>query len=371
LGNPDLKWEVSEQFNTGIDIGLWNERLTFSVDVYQKHNRDMIIRRPISPSFGFDTYTTPYTNYGTLENNGIDVSSSIVILNKKNFKWSVDGNISMYRNKILKLGLEPSKINNMAYYVGSEINSYGPDMKTPGNIFAEGHAAGLFWGLKTAGIYQNQAQIDQFAADNKMVGSSWYLGRTAMPGDIIYENTYDDGAVSTNDNIVIGNPNPDFTWGFNSNFTYKEWGLAIGLNGVQGKDILNINLETENLLNGAYYNVRKAAYYGAWRGDGTSNYYPRINRSTMTGNYITDRLVEDASFIRLSNITLSYSPKIKLSFVRDLKIFVTGNNLLTITKYSGFDPEVDSFSWDGLRPGMDSNSYPTSKSLIVGLNVNF
>jgi hypothetical protein len=192
-----------------------------------------------------------------------------------------------------------------------------------------------------------------------------------MPGDIIYENTYDDGAVSTNDNIVIGNPNPDFTWGFNSNFTYKEWGLAIGLNGVQGKDILNINLETENLLNGAYYNVRKAAYYGAWRGDGTSNYYPRINRSTMTGNYITDRLVEDASFIRLSNITLSYSPKIKLSFVRDLKIFVTGNNLLTITKYSGFDPEVDSFSWDGLRPGMDSNSYPTSKSLIVGLNVNF
>jgi TonB-linked SusC/RagA family outer membrane protein len=370
LGNTALKWEVSEQVNAGIDIGFWKERVSLSVDVYQKQNRDMIIRRPISPSFGFDAYTMPYTNYGTLENKGIDISTSVVILSKKNIKWSVDGNISLYRNKIMKLDLEPSKINNLVYYLGSEINSYGPDMKTPGNIYIEGRSAGLFWGLKSAGVFQNQAEITQFATDNKMTGNTWYLGRSAMPGDIIYKNIYDDGAISTNDYTVIGNPNPDFTWGFNSNFSYKEWGLNIGLNGVQGKNVMNINLETENLLNGSYYNVRKNAYYGAWRGEGTSNYYPRINPSALTGIYVSDRLVEDASFMRLSNITLSYSPIIKKSFIRDLKVFVTGNNLLTVTKYSGFDPEVDTFT-NGLRVGMDFNSYPTAKSIIVGFNVNF
>ncbi len=371
LGNLGLIWETSEQYNAGFDLGLFNERLSLNVDVYSKQNTDMIIKRPMIPSLGFTGGANPYVNFGTLENKGIDLAANFVIIDKKAFKWSIDGNISLYRNEILKLGLEPNALTGLVSYLGDEINTASLILKNPGNIFIEGRPAGLFWGLQTAGVYQNQAEIDKYMIDNGMAGSKWYFNTAPAPGDIIYVNNAKDGKISTDDYAVIGNPNPDFTWGASSNMTYKQFGLMIAVNGVQGKDILNANLNTENLLNGSIYNVRKEAYYKAWRGEGTSNYYPRISSGTIS-NYVTDRLIEDAGFVRLSNITLSYTTKFANKFfVKDLKLFVTGNNLVTITKYSGFDPEVDSFAGNGMKIGMDNNSYPASSSVIFGFNVNF
>jgi TonB-linked SusC/RagA family outer membrane protein len=371
LGNLGLIWETSNQYNAGIDLGLFNERLSLNVDVYTKQNTDMIIKRPMIPSLGFSGGANPYVNFGTLENKGIDLSANFVIFDKKDFKWTVDGNISLYRNKIMKLGLEPNALTGLVSYLGDEINTSSLVLKNPGNIFIEGRAAGLFWGLQTAGIYQNQAEIDQYMVDNGMAGSKWYFNSAPAPGDIIYKNNMNDGKISSDDYAVIGNPNPDFTWGMGTNLTYKQFGLAIGVNGVQGKDILNANLNTENLLNGSIYNVRKEAYYNAWRGEGSSHYYPRISSATVS-NYVTDRLIEDASFVRLSNITLSYTTNFnKKFFIKDLKLFVTGNNLMTLTKYSGFDPEVDSFAGNGMKIGMDNNSYPAARSVILGFNVNF
>jgi TonB-linked SusC/RagA family outer membrane protein len=370
LGNPALIWETSTQLNAGVDLGFWNERVTLSIDLYNKKNTDMIIQRPTIPSLGFIGGSNMYVNFGTLENKGVDVSTSLVLVDKKNFKWSVDGNISLYRNKILALGLEPSLLNGMVSYVGQEINSVGLVLKNPGNIFVEGKPAGLFWGLQTAGIYQNQAQIDKYAVDNGMSGK-WYLSTTPVPGDIIYVDNKKDGVISPEDYNILGNPNPDFTWGLGTNVTYKKWNLAVAINGVQGKDILNANLNTENLLDGSLYNVRKDAFYGSWRGEGTSNYYTRLGTG-LKSNYVTDRLIEDASFVRLSNVTLSYTTTFdKKMFIKDAKLFVTGNNLLTLTKYSGFDPEVDSYAGNGLKIGMDNNSYPASRSVIIGVNLNF
>jgi TonB-dependent starch-binding outer membrane protein SusC len=371
LGSLALVWETSEQLNAGIDLGLFNERISVSIDVYNKQNTNMIIQRPMIPSTGYTGGSNPYVNFGSLENKGIDVSTNFVIFDKKIFKWSVDGNISLYRNKIVKLGLEPNALTGLVSYLGDEINTASLVLKNPGNIFIEGQPAGLFWGYQTAGIYQNQAEIEAYATENGMSGSKWYFNSAPAPGDIIYVNNTKDGVISSDDYAVIGNPNPDFTWGVGSNMTFKQFGLAIGVNGVQGKDILNANLNTENLLNGSIYNVRKEAYYKAWRGEGTSNYYPRISSGTQS-NYVTDRLIEDASFVRLSNITLSYTTTFRKNFfIKDLKIFVTGNNLMTLTKYSGFDPEVDSYAGNGMKIGMDNNSYPAARSVIFGFNVNF
>ena len=258
----------------------------------------------------------------------------------------------------------------------------------------EDQPVGMFWGLKTDGIYQNQTQIDKaskkaydFAystainsgstdTDAKTVAGNtatqWYFGRLPVPGEIIFVDKNDDGVINqAQDNQIIGNPNPQFTYGLTSNLTYKNWGLTIACNGVQGKNILNANLNRLNNLNGGFYNVSKAAYDGRWQGEGTSNYYPSIN-PLMIINIVSDRLIEDASYLRLSNITLSYTAKFAAtSFVKDIRFFVTGNNLLTITKYSGFDPEVDSFAGNPLKLGIDLMSYPASKSILFGFNCNF
>ncbi|MCE5175567.1 MAG: TonB-dependent receptor [Bacteroidales bacterium] len=371
LSNKDLKWETSEQVNAGIDLGLLNERIGFIIDVYYKKNTDMLIKRPLPASFG---YSSALVNFGAIENKGIDFSTNLVLVDKKKFMWTVDGNISLYRNKILELGLPKDANTGLVSYTGSIIHPIG-DLNIPGNIFIEGKPAGLFWGFSTNGVYQNQQQIDDFVAEAATRNGTtpvkaFYFGRSPKPGEIIYLDKSGNGIIDSNDYGVIGNPNPDFTWGANTNLAYGKWNLLIAVNGVYGKDVLNANLNTENRMNGSIYNIRKEAWDRRWTGEGTSNYYP-IPYSKTIGNVISDRLIEDASFVRLSAITLSYNAKIPANFfMKELKIFVTGNNILTLTNYSGFDPEVDSFAGDAMRVAIDNNSYPSSKSVIFGFNFN-
>lgn len=385
MPNPFLKWETSEQTNAGIDLGLFKDRIQLSVDVFSKTNKDMLIDLPLAESYG---YSSKYVNIGVMSNKGIDITASFVIVDTKDLKWSLDANYSTYVNKIISLGLP-----NKSFFLGEGIEST-LSVGQPANIFMEGQAVGMFWGLKTDGIYQNAAQIDAASkkaydvaystaiaagdtdADAKTIAvntsTQWYFGRKPTAGEIIFVDKNGDGVINqAQDNQIIGNPNPQFTYGFASNLTYKNWGLTIACNGVQGKDILNANLNRLNNLNGGFYNVSKAAYDGRWQGDGTSNYYPAIN-PFMIINIVSDRLIEDASYLRLSNITLSYTAKFTAtSFIKDVRFFITGNNLLTLTKYSGFDPEVDSFAGNPLKLGIDLMSYPASKSILFGFNCNF
>ena len=385
MPNPYLRWETSEQTNAGLDFGILKDRIQLSIDVFRKTNKDMLIDLPLSESYG---YSSKYVNIGVMTNEGIDITASFVLVDKKDFKWSIDGNYSTYLNKIISLGLP-----NKSFFLGDGIEST-LGVGQPANIFMEGQPVGLFWGMKTAGIYQNQMQIDaetkkasDFAYTSAINAGStvadattaatnasnqWYFGRKPLAGEIIYVDKNGDGLINqAQDNQIIGNPNPQFTYGLTSNLTYKNWGLTIACNGVQGKNILNANLNRLNNLNGGIYNVSKVAYDGRWQGEGTSNYYPAIN-PTMIINIVSDRLIEDASYLRLSNITLSYTTKFAAkSFVKDVRFFVTGNNLLTLTKYSGFDPEVDSFAGNPLKLGIDLMSYPASKSILFGFNCNF
>lgn len=369
LENSELTWETSDQINAGIDFSTWNNRLSFTLDIFQKVNKNMLIYKELPPSAGLISGNT-LVNFGSMENKGVDFSVNVILLNKA-VHWEVDANISAYRNKILELNL-PASEYGYVQFMGANIHAIG-ELLQPANTFIEGKPAGLFFGYKTLGVFQNQTEIDAFTAMNTKPKdiSKYYFNRVAKPGDIIYQDTNHDGIISAADYVIIGNPNPSFIWGLNSAFTYKKLGLSFGLVGVQGKDVFNANLNSEDQMTGGAWNIRKETWNNRWTGEGASNYFPVASSSTVY-NVISDRLVEDASYVRLSNLTLSYLLELKrIAPINEVKFFVTANNLLTLTKYRGYDPEVDSYSSTSMRIGIDNNSYPTAKSIIFGTTINF
>ena len=193
-----------------------------------------------------------------------------------------------------------------------------------------------------------------------------------FPGDVKIVDQDGNGLIDANDRTFIGNPNPDFIYGINLNFRYKTFNLSMLLNGVQGNDVANGNLLTIGNASGQFQNISKDAYYNAWRGEGTTNTHPRIGYDTIGDIAITDRIIEDGSFLRLNNLTIGYDlPTNNTDIFQRFNVFVTAQNLFTWTKYSGYNPEISSFSYDGLRNGIDWNGAPDTKTISLGLNINF
>lgn len=371
LKNLQLKWENSQQTNLGIDVGFFNNRLNIVADIYKKRSKDMLIYKNLPPSTGF---TKTWVNFGEVSNKGFELSVDAALVNTKSWNVNLGGSFSLNRNKISKLGLPESPYGYVQYF-GTNIHNDG-DIQSPANTFIEGKPIGLFWGYKTAGVYQSEdeinAWIDQMEKAQGSRNENFLFGVKPKPGDIIFVDHNNDGEINQLDKQIIGNPNPDFVWGINGDISFKNFNLSFLFNGVQGRDILNANLNRETTLSGDYYNIRSSAWEGRWTGPGTSNYYPRAYMSIPYRNQVVDRWVEDGSYIRLSNITLGYTWKFKTcKYIQDLKLFISGNNLLTFTDYSGFDPEVDSFAGDSSRMGIDNNSYPSTKSWRFGININF
>lgn len=359
IANNLLTWETSEQLNLGLDLGLWNSRLTASVDVYRKLSYNLLQNLQIAPSTGF---TVIAMNLGQLENKGIELNLNAVVLDKV-FKWEIGGNIALNRNLIKSLGLPVNLwgTENMSAYTGGLVST-GVQLHAAGNIFAEGHPAGMFWGLKTDGIYQSTD-----------TAKLMYAGALMKPGDIKYVDRNGDGVIDAKDYTFIGNPNPGFTYGIHTSLSYKSVKLDVQFTGVSGNDILNANLSMEEYSNNSVatpLNIRTAAWVDAWRPDKPSNLYPRLGYGLPID--ISDRFIEDGSYLRLSNVTLSYQvPVRKLGFLSSLNVYVSGNNLLLFTKYKGFDPDVNSYTFSGQIIGVDYNSYPHSSSVSFGLNVGF
>lgn len=354
IANPDLRWETTNQVNVGLDLGFFNERLSVYIDAYQKNTKDLLQLFPMPTSSGFDA---AWRNFGSLSNRGIEVTANTVIVDTKGFRWDLGGNIAINRNEITALGLPISDYGYEQYW-GANIHADN-GLQQPANTFIVGQPVGLFWGYLTDGIYQNESEITAGAEPDK------------EPGDIRYVDFNNDGVINALDKTIIGDPNPDFIWGINTALSYKGFEISMLWNGVQGRDIMNANLNSEEELRGGNRNIRVEAWEGRWTGEGTSDYYPRTHSSLFYGQ-VNDRLVEDASYIRLRNATLSYSlPARKIRNVNSLRVFVSGVNLITITKYRGFDPEVDSFTNDSTRIAIDNNSYPALRSVTFGLNVGF
>lgn len=365
IANKDLTWETTTQTNIGLDVGLWNSRLEFNIDAYKKETTDLLINTPTPTSTGFQNFLK---NQGGLENTGLDLSIDALVVNSDNFSFTIGGNVSFNKSKITNLQALPESniyVNGQevsaSYYLGSSVST-GNNFKSPANIFIQGQEVGLFWGFKTAGIYQDQAAAD---------AGPTYTGNPNLAGDVIFVDVNGDGNINDLDKTNIGNPNPDFTYGLNANFKYKNLSLSMLFNGVQGNDILNGNLLVENNAEGTSNNVRPNTFLNAWSPTNLTGTYPRVG-SITAATVPTDRLIEDGSYFRLNNITLSYDLEItNASFINSVRLFASGNNVFTITDYSGYDPELTSFLYDGTILGVDWVGTPNVSSFVIGANIKF
>nr|AOE06287.1 TonB-dependent receptor [uncultured bacterium] len=365
IANPNLKWETTEQLNFGLDFTFHNQRISGTVDVYDKTTKDLLQNLPIPSSTGYENILI---NKGDISNKGIELGLNLDLVSNDDVELSVGGNISFNRTKLESLGVPASEfyINGLAtersFFFGNQV-SRGQIFQSSPNVFVQGEETSLFYGFETSGIYQNEDEISSYLYENS--------GGT-LPGDVRIVDQNGDGLIDANDRTFIGNPNPDFIYGINLNFRYKRFNVSMLFNGVQGNDIANGNLLTIGNASGQFQNISQSAYYNAWRGEGTTNTHPRIGYDTIGDIAITDRIIEDGSFLRLNNLTVGYDfPTNNTDLFQRFNVFVTAQNLFTWTKYSGYNPEISSFSYDGLRNGVDWNGAPDAKTISLGLNINF
>ena len=364
VANPDLTWETTEQLNFGADFATKNQKITGTLDVYEKTTKDLLQSASIPTSSGFQSILV---NKGEITNKGVELSLNTDLISNQDLTLSFGGNIGINKTKITDLSSQPLDefyIDGIAeerrFYFGSEVTRSNL-FRYPANVFVEGEETSLFYGLETDGIYQTGDALPEV------------FGNLAVPGDVKIVDQNGDGIIDLNDRTFIGNPNPDFVYGFNFNLTYKRLSANILFNGVYGNDIANGNLLQLNNAEGlTYLNIAPDAYFNAWRPDAQTNVYPRIGYSTNGQPAMTDRIIEDGSYLRLSNLTIAYDFDVNnIDSISNLKLFIAGQNLITWTNYSGYDPEISSFLYNGLINGVDWNGRANARTFVVGLNVGF
>ena len=364
VANPDLTWETTEQLNVGADFTTTNGKISGTIDIYEKTTKDLLQNVNIPTSSGFSNILV---NRGEISNKGLEFAVDAELVSNNDFNLTFGGNIGFNKTKITNLAAQPLDefyIDGIAeerrFYFGSQI-SRGNIFRYPANVFVEGEETSLFYGLETDGIYQTGDILPDI------------FGTAAVPGDVKIVDQNGDGIIDLNDRTFIGNPNPDFIYGFNFNVNYKRFNASILFNGVFGNDIANGNLlQLENAEGLTYLNIAPDAYYNAWRPDAQTNTYPRIGYTTNGQPAMTDRIIEDGSYLRLSNLTVSYDFDVNNNdSISNLKLFIAGQNLLTWTDYSGYDPEISSFLYNGLINGVDWNGRANARTFILGLNVGF
>jgi TonB-linked SusC/RagA family outer membrane protein len=343
-GNDNLKWETTSQADIGLDISFVNDRIGLTVDYYNKNTSDLLYYSNLPWITGYNSYLE---NIGKLRNRGFEFALNTVNT-IQTFKWNTTANISFNKNEITDLNGTELYINNDTYKL--KIGNWA--------VIREGEEMGSFYGLRSDGIWQTAE-----AAEAATYG--------AQPGDFKYIDTNNDGVINAEDREIIGQALPDFTWGLSNNFSYKNFTLDIFIQGSHGNQLLNSNrfeLESGNGLSNASINL-----LDRWTPENPSDLYPRANRNA---SYLqmSDRYLEDGSYIRVKTITLAYdlpTKAVKFLKMEKVKLYATAQNFFTMTNYSGFDPEVGSFGMDNTRMGYDFGSYPSVRTLIFGASINF
>ncbi|MRJ08153.1 SusC/RagA family TonB-linked outer membrane protein [Ornithobacterium rhinotracheale] len=362
VNNPNLKWETTSSVNGGLDFDIFNGRLNASLDIYKKRTKDLLLNITLPGSTSFNVLPI---NKGELENSGIELALNSQILKAKDLSWSIGGNIAKNNSKILNIGMAKGNVGaleNVSYFLGSPVN----DHFGAANIFLEGEAPGLFFGFKTDGIIQE--------GDDYKAAAPFGKGETS-PGNLKVVDVNGDGVVNLQDRTIIGDPNPDFTYGFQTNVKYKQVRFKMAFNGVQGGDVMNSQVRYREMpfFNNGNGNLVSGAASSAWRPNNTQTLQPKINSQVVTG-YIYDRYLEDGSYLTCSDITLGYTFPSKISEqigINNLDFFMSVKNAFTITNYSGYDPTSRSFAFNPLIRGVDLWSFPMQRAYIVGVNIMF
>lgn len=341
LANPSIHWEEVAQSNIGIDLAMFNSRVQFSVDGYIKNTRDMLVKASIPITSGFEDTTTTYANAGKVRNQGVEMQLHTVNIAGE-WNWETDISATYNTNKIIDLN------SAVPYYINQVNNSYL-------TMLQKGYPINVFYGYVTDGLFQNQTEVDNHA-----------FQPGAAPGDIRFRDLNNDGVINEEDRTVIGNPNPTWLFSMNNTVEWKGLELSVYLQGVAGNSIYNAN-NIENTGMAAAMN-QTAAVLDRWTGEGTSNFMPRAVYGDPNQNCrVSDRFIENGSYLRVKNIMLAYSfPSRMLQkiHVHGLRLSLICENVATISKYSGFDPEVS-------INGIDQSRYPIPRTYSVGLNINF
>ena len=346
VANPDLRWESVAQLNVGAEIRAY-DYLVFGFDVFNRKTNDMKTRPPLPDYIGNDPSTA---NVGSMLNQGIDMEFGYDRTYSKDFAIGVSGNVSFIRNEVVLIG------NDAGYLTGA---GWGPQGLEITRI-SEGLPIGYLFGYQTDGIFQNMDEVYGYTSST---GDTIQPG--AMPGDFRFVDVNGDGQINADDRTMIGNPTPDWTAGITLDIQYKNWDLNVFGQGVFGNDIYNAtrryDLPTSNM---------PATAIDRWTGEGTSNTYPRLTFDDRNKNFArsSDFYVEDGSFFRLKSLQLGYNITGSVAErigLRKMRIYYAGTNLLTFTKYSGFDPEI------GAGLGIDRGIYPQARVNTIGLNITF
>ncbi|MGI4871690.1 MAG: SusC/RagA family TonB-linked outer membrane protein [Janthinobacterium lividum] len=341
LPNNNLEWEINEQTNVGVDVGLFGNRLEASLDLYYRNSPNLIAGVPVSAVSG--TYEAVNTNAASAYNKGLDLALTTRNFVGSGFTWTTTLNFSTYKNLLASLGAGLP-------YDGQSARS--------GSIvrYDAGQPFGFFRGYVADGLFQTADEVKNHATQTG-----------AAPGDIRFKDLNNDGVIDDKDRTIIGNPNPNFSFGMTNTFTYKGFSLLAFVQGVQGNDVYDLNrFYTEG---GLYGNGNSSTRVLArWTGPGTSNDVPRAIAADPNQNQrVSSYYVENGSYVRLKTLTLSYNfPAALLSRFsgQTLRVYVSGQNLVTLTKYSGYDPEIGS-------GGVDRGTYPQARILLAGLSVGF
>ncbi len=353
MSNPDLKWETSRQTDIGFDARFLQGRLGVTFDWYEKKTLDWLVQ---PTGLGIWGTGAPYINGGDIKNTGVELSLS---WNDQvgDFTYSVSANLSHNKNKVLRIANGTGLIEgNAAILAQNTLAFYRAEV---------GHPLGYFYGYKTAGIFQNQEQIDNYISE----ATGEKIMPSAKPGDVIFVDRDGDGSITPEDRTSIGNPYPDVNYGINIALGYNGIDLSVNSYGVAGNQIARSYRSGTDKP----YDNYTTEMLGRWHGEGTSNRLPSLNGSALNWQYVSDLYIEDGDYFRISNITLGYDfkhafPKMPLQRCR---IYASVQNPFTFTKYSGMDPEIGYGGGDSWASGIDLGYYPGSRSYMFGLNIEF
>ncbi|MCD8092892.1 MAG: TonB-dependent receptor [Bacteroides sp.] len=355
LANPNLTWETSEQTNIGLDARFLNSRLGFNFDSYMKNTKDWLVVAPILATAGAGA---PYINGGSVKNTGMELALTWNDQIGKDFHYNIGINGAYNKNKVGKIPTDDGIIH------GSTNQLYD---NTPEFYRAEnGKPIGYFWGYKTAGIFQNQQEIDDWIAAGHGV-----LQSNVQPGDVKFVDTNSDGVIDEKDKVDLGNGMPDFTFGFNLAFDYKNFDFSLIANGAAGQQIVQSYRGHTNM-----YANYTTAILDRWTGEGTSNRIPRVTEQNINWQF-SDLYVHDGDYLRISNITIGYdfAKLIKCKAISQARLYAQVQNAFTFTKYDGMDPEIgygpEGSNGMGWASGVDVGYYPRPRTILFGVNLKF
>ena len=355
LGNDELTWETSEQTNIGIDARFLNSRLGLNFDWYYKVTRDWLVQAPVIATAGVAQTGWPYINGGDVTNKGVEIGLTWNDQIGEDFMYNVGANLAYNKNEVGSIPTEGGILHGSTNIMFNN--------QTEFYRCSNGEPMGYFWGYKTAGIFQNQQEIDEWiAAGNGVLNS-------VAPGEAKFVDVDHDGNIDDDDKVNLGNGIPKFNFGFNLGFTYKNFDFSTTWTGAAGFKVANGGYRNWGNSSQANYTTY---FLNRWTGEGTSNTVPRLTNNDSSWTSFSDLYLQDGDYLRISNITLGYdfAKLISCKYISQARLYVQAQNLFTFTNYNGMDPEVG-FGQDTWMSGIDTGSYPHARTFLVGVNLKF